>query len=558
MEKLFRGVLFINTAKKLNRFFGVIIQIFIIIYFTSGAICAAGATDAESEYLLSITAVEKDQFPQINLKTFFAEDRNGYKYPIFGGRFSASENDIKLNISVKKIAGAQNIALIIDKSLYNVTLKTLLKDVFKEAGSYIDGLDKIGIFGFTAGIVKQNFGSNAGELGSVTFDAAEYDYSKLPDDVFLYVLNSISQYGGNKHIIYITGSGLYFETDDVMNKIREINQDDSLAVHIIKLNFNGETGFQDSVSYSKMIELTSAAGGSFINEPCENAVSAIKNVMQKIKSNYEIKYETPQPYSNGRKRIIELDNDYNNQAVKTSVDYKINFNMPELQLENSGNPFMYQELDPLTIADAGTNGLSLSVSVRFMGNAQYKKNMKPDGLPVYNSKAVIGFASFTIDGRMCDELYLLEFTNDFKCSARKIKVQQYFNGCDLGKLNAANIDSERIETVFLKEGTGPDLKKCGIYWNPFFKNERYDQWVRIFMSFTPPKIDVSGNKRYAVFFTGTSADGIEKNIEYDGVQLQYGITPTNYSVDKTIYFGPEKLKQIMQQPINPRIEYQMK
>ncbi|HPG60335.1 MAG TPA: hypothetical protein PKW98_21155, partial [Candidatus Wallbacteria bacterium] len=87
---------------------------------------------------------------------------------------------------------------------------------------------------------------------------------------------------------------------------------------------------------------------------------------------------------------------------------------------------------------------------------------------------------------------------------------------------------------------------------------KFNQWVRVFISFIPERLITDGSLRYAIYLCGSSADASEREIAFDGVQLQYGLIPTIFTENKTIYLGPEDVKKPMIQPLNPRVEYQMK
>jgi len=277
----------------------------------------------------------------------------------------------------------------------------------------------------------------------------------------------------------------------------------------------------------------------------------VETVMDRIKSNYEIGYTTSMPYSNGQKRTIRLEADYMDKITGADSEYDVAFNLPEINFGSRERVYYYQEVNPASIEKASDLGLSISVSAYFKNNARTGNSPRVE--------AHIGFGGFNIDGAPhSQERFDLSVNNAFQVKASKYVMPPMVRDEYVDDLAACEVREERIETRYIVNGKGINIKRAGIFWTPYLKNDIQSQWVRVFMTFTPKPIKLDGSVRYALFIYGNSLDAKEHEIAFDGIQLQYGYVPTIYTEEKTFYLGPPDVRTTVVKPMNPRIEYQMK
>jgi hypothetical protein len=523
----------------------------------AAALCASfiatGSAAADSNrFLLNITQIKIDEFPHIYIKLYFRNRDNISENGLSASNFILSENRVPQGVNLTRTAKTISLALIIDSSLIGAGRSDLARKSLTRAASYLDSLDKMAVFTFCPDICSLDFTGDKKLFNGGAFDRA-IDYTRTADELILFAAEKLSQQLGNKHIIYITADP-FFINEAVLENINLISEEHRPAVNFLKLNAGGESA-DGSFFGSAATRVASSTGGVF-REAAYNEVDAgIDAIMSVIKSNYKLDYISTQPYSNGRKRALNLGVNFMDSYTSADAEYTVNFNLPELDFGLGDNPVFYQEIDPESLSKAVELGLSLSANVKFAGNKALTKE----------STAVIGFGAFRVNGKP-DELNhcVIRLDNLFNMSAARYKFSGML-GPDYLLNPARYIDNkEKIEVNYKEKkffASAPKnavIKKAGIYWTPIFRDGKYDQWVRVFMSFTPDKLVFDGTLRYAIYLGGYCADGRERDMLFDGVQLQYGLVPTVFTEYKTIHLGPQDINKPMIQPLNPRIEYQMK
>ncbi len=531
----------------------LLMLMFITVSLFFSFVIVPGPAAAEPEgFWLDITQIKTDEFPHINIKLYFRNQDNLSENGLSSTNFILSENRVPQSVNMMRTAETISLALIIDSSLIKGGRSDMAQKSLTRAASYLESLDKMALFTFCTDICALDFTGdkklfNAGAIERVI------DYTRTADELILFAAEKLSRQLGNKHIIYVTADP-FFVNEAVLENINSISPEHRPTVNFLKLNAPGETA-DGSFFGSAATRVAYATGGVFREAAYKEVQAGVDAIMSTIKSNYQLDYISTQPYSNGRKRALNLGVNYMDSYTQADAEYAVNFNLPELNFGLGGNPVFYQELDPESLTKSIELGLSLSANVKFSGN----KALAPE------STAIIGFGAFRVNGKP-DELnhYLIRVNNLFNMSAARYKFSGML-GDDYLLNPARYIDGkEKIEVnykekkFFTSADKNAAIKKAGIYWTPFFRDGRYDQWVRIFMSFTPDKFVFDGTLRYAIYLGGCSADDREREILFDGVQLQYGLVPTIFTENKTIYLGPQDINKPMVQPLNPRIEYQMK
>lgn len=545
------GFFIINPAAYRFKFRLMLIMFFWSCFFTFVIMPVAEAAGSR-DFLLDITQIKTDEFPRIDIKLYFRNHDNISENGLSSSNFILSENRVPQSVNVTRTAETISLALIIDSSLIGGGRGDLAQKSLTRAASYLESLDKMALFTFCADICALDFSGDKKLFNAGALDRA-IDYTRTADELILFAAEKLSQQLGNKHIIYITADP-FFVNEAVLENINLISAEHRPAVNFLKLNAPGETA-DGSFFASAATRAASATGGVFREASYKEVQAGIDAIMSVIKSNYQLDYISSQPYSNGRKRVLNLGVNYMDSYTQADAEYAVNFNLPELNFGLGDNPVFYQEIDPESLTKSVELGLSLSANVKFTGN----KALSPE------STAIIGFGAFRVNGKP-DELnhYLIRMNNLFNVSAARYKFSGMI-GDDYLLNPARYIDGkEKIEVNYKEKkflasaDKNSAVKKAGIYWTPFFRDGRYDQWVRVFMSFTPDKLVLDGTLRYAIYLGGCSADDREREILFDGVQLQYGLVPTVFTENKTIYIGPQDINKPMIQPLNPRIEYQMK
>ncbi|HNY11861.1 MAG TPA: hypothetical protein PKK26_09760 [Candidatus Wallbacteria bacterium] len=500
-------------------------------------------------FSLKITGISKDEFPKISIDAYFKKDGAGSENGLLQSNFTLTENRWPQNLNyVKRKTDSKALAFIIDKSLHGDNYAAQTRSALAKAASYLESIDAMGLFTFSANIDEIPFSSDPSKFANVT-PAQSFSPELSSAQVISRTLDAISDRVGERHIIYMTADDIEL-SDETIEKCTVAGNPGPYIFHILKFPvFSSSDLFGGGSASERMASLSKTTGGQYVEAGVTEMTSVIEKVMNKIKSNYELGYQSSMPYSNGQKRTVTLSADFMNAKTTAETSYTCNFNLPEISFGNDKNPVYYQEINPVTIENANELGLSISASVCFKNNAA--------SAPM--AKAFLGFGSYDINGRPEGRSqFVIEINNCFEVVAAKYRFSggegsNYFEHYD-----SFAVRNERIETVFLKNGTGSEIKKAGIYWQPVFKNNNYKQWVRIFMSFKPEPVISDGSIRYAIFLTGTALDGKAKDIGFDGIQLQYGAVPTVFTEIRTLYFGPDDIRQTIIQPLNPRIEYQMK
>lgn len=503
-------------------------------------------------FLLDITQIKTDEFPHIDIKLYFRNHDNISENGLSAANFFLSENRVPQSVNITRTAETISLALIIDSSLIGGGRSDLAQKSLSRAASYLESLDKMALFTFCTDICALDFTGDRKKFNAGAIDHS-IDYSRTADELILFAAERLSQQLGKKHIIYVTADP-FFINEAVLENINSISAEHRPAINFLKLNAPGETA-DGSFFGSAATRVASSTGGVFREAAFKEVQAGVDAIMSMIKSNYQLDYISTQPYSNGRKRALNLGVNYMDSYTQADAEYAVNFNLPELNFGLGDNPVFYQEIDPESLTKSIELGLSLSANVKFSGN----KALAPE------STVIIGFGAFRVNGKP-DELnhYLIRMNNLFNMSAARYKFSGMLEDDYL--LNPLKyLDSkEKIEVNYKEKkflasaDKNAAIKKAGIYWTPFFRDGKYDQWVRVFMSFTPDKLVFDGTLRYAIYLGGCSADDCEREILFDGVQLQYGLVPTVFTESKTIYLGPQDINKPMIQPLNPRIEYQMK
>jgi len=502
----------------------------------------------ENPFTLKITGISKNEFPKISIDAYFKKEGSGSENGLSQSNFTLLENRSPQNPDyVKRKTASKTLAVIIDKSLYGDSYATQTQSSLAKAASYLEGLDAMGLFSYCPNIGEIPFSSDSSKFEKVT-PMQSFAPELSSSMVIGRALDVISERAGEKHIIYMTAEDIELD-DEIVGKCTVSDAPGPFIFHILKFPvFSGEV-FGGGSESARMADLSKATGGQYIEAGASEMTRVMEEVMNKIKSNYEIGYQSSMPYSNGQKRTVYLSADFMNQKTSAETSYTVDFNLPEISFGSDTNPFYYQEISPVTIERANELGLSISASVRFKNNTA----LAPA------AKAFIGFGSYGVDGRPDGRSqFMLEINNRFEVSAAKYKFSGGEGSGYFNRYDSFAVREEVIKTKFLKNGAGKELNKAGIYWQPVFKTDNYNQWVRVFMSFKPERVISDGSVRYAIFLSGIALDGKSRDIEFDGVQLQYGAVPTVFTETRTLYYGPDDITKTMIIPINPRIEYQMK
>jgi|GEM_PF-3949425 len=512
--------------------------------------CSSGAGD--EKYLLDITGIRQTDFPTVNITLFFRNTLSESISGLLNGNFSLYENKSAQSISVDRINTSVAVAFVVDESLCEAAYEAAALGAIQKAASYLEGLDRMALVLFRATPMAVEFTYSPKNFEKISL-CENVDYSKTPDEILSYSIDKILSQHGARHIIYVTRNPISFD-ETILDRLYNANSEDSLSVSFVKLD-TGDEVFSASIFKTLVSEIASRTSGMYAEKPLGEACYAIETIMNKIKSNYRINFESSQPYSNGRMRQLNLSINYRDTTVSASSAYGVNFNLPELNFGMEPNPVYYQELDPATLSSAKELGLALSASVKFSGNDAIKNQ----------SYAYMGFGEFGLDGNPSGRNhYILRIDNRCNILAARYNINGA-SGTDFFKNSSRYADSkERIEANYAEKkylysaAPGLSLKRAGIYWTPFLKDLKYNPWVRFFISFAPDAMVLDGTKRYAVYLSGQSQDGAGHEIGFEGIQLQYGPLPTIFTDSQTIYLGPDDINKSMVQPVNPRIEYQMK
>ena len=525
---------------------------------TAASLCASfilpvpAAAGPSDRFLLDITRINIDEFPHIYINLYFRNHDNISENGLSSSNFILSENRVPQSVNLTRTFQTISLALIIDSSLIGAGRSDLARKSLARAASYLESLDKMAVFTFCADICSLDFTGDKNLFNGGAFDCA-IDYTRTADELILFAAEKLSRQLGNKHIIYVTADP-FFVNEAALENINLIPEEHRPVVNFLKLNAKGES-FDGSFFGSAATRAAFATGGVFREAAVDQVEAGIDAIMSVIKSNYKLDYFSTQPYSNGRKRALNLGVNFMDSYTPADAEYTVNFNLPELDFGSGDNPVFYQEIDPESLSKADQLGLSLSVNVKFAGNKALAKE----------STAVTGFGAFRVNGKP-DELnhYIIRVDNLFNMNAARYKFSGA-PGPDYLLNPAIYIDNkEKIEVNYKEKKfivsakNNAAVKKAGIYWTPFFRDNKYDQWLRVFMSFTPDNLVLDGTLRYAIYLSGYCSDGCERGLLFDGVQLQYGLVPTVFTEYKTIYLGPQDINKPMIQPLNPRIEYQMK
>lgn len=513
---------------------------------------SAHAAASEKSFLLDITGIKTTSFPAIDLRLYVRNSAGESINSLGADDFILNENRVRQQVNVSRITHTVSVAVIIDSSLAGGIGENAARKSVDAASAYLESLDKMAVFTFSPEMCAADFFSDRKRLGAAVDQPL--DYSRTPDDLILYAAGKLSEQLGKKHIIYVT-SAPFFVNGAILENLKAIAEEDRPSVNFLKLT-RPEEGVDSGFFGSSASAFAVETGGVYREAPLGDPAAGVSAIMNVIKSNYRLDYTSTQPYSNGRKRAIDLTASWRGGYATREIEYSVDFNMAELDFGTGENPAYYQEIDPETLEKAAELGLTLSASVKFVNN----------GAQNPESVAMLGFGAFRVNGRP-EELnhYIVSLDNLFNLTAARYRFTGTLAGDYLASGPARFMDpKEKIEIAYKDRQffkTAVDnafVKKAGIYWSPFFREGKFNQWVRIFISFVPERLVLDGTLRYAVYLAGRSSDGREREIMFDGVQIQYGFAPTVFTENKTIYLGPQDVKKPMVQPLNPRIEYQMK
>jgi len=516
--------------------------------------CLIEPADAgDNKFLLNITEVKTSEFPKIDISLYFRNAARESQNGLASGCFVLNENRVAQSVNVTQTSQTISAAVILDSSLAGGVHGGLSKKIMETAAGYLEALDKMAIFTFCTEMCAVNFTGDKRLLSSDDAAGQAIDYARTPEELIVFAAEKLCGQMGKKHIIYVTAASCFIN-DAVLENIKAIDEPDRPAISFLKINMPNEI-ISSGVFGGIASSISSATGGCYREVPFKDAETGICSIMDIIKSNYRLDYISSQPYSNGRKRLLNLNVSYLDSVTSADSEYSINFNLPELDFGAGNNPVYYQEIDPAALERCAELGLTLSANVKFInGRASSSESL-----------ANIGFGAFRVNGRP-EELShcILTVDNLFNVCAAKYKFSgslsaEYLKSMQLYRDPKEKLELDYKEKLFIKSSAGNQtVKKAGIYWSPSFREDKYNQWVRVFMSFIPERMVTDGSLRYAIYLCGQSADGMEHEISFDGAQLQYGLIPTVFTENKTIYLGPEDLKKPMIQPLNPRLEYQMK
>ncbi len=521
---------------------------FFLIFWYQPETAGAG----NENFLLDITTVKTSEFPKIDISLYFRNAARESQNGLSSGSFVLNENRVQQSVNVTQISQTISAALIIDSSLAGGTHGGLSKKIIETAADYLEALDKMAIFTFCSEMCAVNFTGDKSRLAGDGSDKA-IDYARTPEELIAFAAEKLCGQMGKKHIVYVTAASCFID-EAVLENIKAINESDRPTVNFLKINLPNEI-ISSSVFGGIASSIAAASGGVYREVPFKEAETGIRSIMDIIKSNYRLDYISTQPYSNGRKRSLNLNVSYLDTLTSADTEYTVNFNLPELDFGVGSNPVFYQEIDPAVLERSAELGLTLSANVKFINNRGASKE----------TFAHIGFGAFRVNGRP-EELShsILTIDNLFNVCAARYKFSgslsdQYLKSLPLYRDQKEKLELDYKEKLFIRSSAGNRaIKKAGIYWSPFFREDKFNQWVRVFISFIPERLITDGSLRYAIYLCGSSADASEREIAFDGVQLQYGLIPTIFTENKTIYLGPEDVKKPMIQPLNPRVEYQMK
>ena len=395
------------------------------------------AAARENRYLLDVTDVKTVGFPNIDLRLYFRNADGESENSLSADNFVLNENRVQQNISVSRITQTVSVAVVVDSSLAAGLYGNAAKRVIDEASGYLESLDKMAVFTFSPEMCAADFYSDRKHLGNAADQAI--DYSRTPDDLLLYASGKLSEQLGKKHIIYVTASP-FFINEAVMEQIRALDEEKRPSVNFLKLTRPEEiidSGFFGSSASAAAI----STGGVYREASIKDAAAGMSAIMGVIKSNYKLDYISSQPYSNGRKRTIDISASFRDALTTREIEYSVDFNMAELNFGMGENPVFYQEIDPEMLEKGSELGLTLSASVKFVGNKAVSPEMT----------ALVGFGAFRVNGRP-EELchYIVSLDNLFNLTAAKYR----FSGTladDYLRYPARYIDSKEKISIEYKD-----------------------------------------------------------------------------------------------------------
>lgn len=510
----------------------------------------ASADQPETRLELKITGIDKSLFPQIKMKAYLHDTKGNSENRVSAGKFTLLENRVPQRIDLRPTDSHKITAVVVDRGMYSADYAPKVQSCIDKTASYLENLDKLAVYSFTDDMRKCDFSSNPDRFKNLELNGEDARPEKPVDEVIGLALDQMSDFAGEKNIVYLTADPIWFG-ENLKEKIQSMNASQSVSVNIVKAGVPVENARDNSTVLAQMHEFAAATGGQYVEVPAARIDEAVGAVMERIKSNYEIAYTTSMPYSNGQKRSVRLEADYLDRVTAADSEYLVDFNLPELDFGDRARAFFYQEINPSLIEKASELGLSISFEVIFRNNAR-------TGNPV-NAEAHLGFGAFAIDGKpTSQERFEVSVNNVFKVTASKYVLPPIVNTDYLEVLPNYEVREERTATQYPVAAKNGNIKRAGIFWTKYFKNDIQSQWVRAFMTFTPRPVVTDGSVRYAIFIYGKSLDGTPKEIDFDGIQMQYGFVPTIYTDEKTFYMGPDDVRKTIVKPMNPRIEYQMK
>ncbi|HOD42207.1 MAG TPA: hypothetical protein PKL57_16730, partial [Candidatus Wallbacteria bacterium] len=461
---------------------------FFLIFWYRPETAGAGSEN----FLLDITTVKTSEFPKIDISLYFRNAARESQNGLSSGSFVLNENRVQQSVNVTQISQTISAALIIDSSLAGGTHGGLSKKIIETAADYLEALDKMAVFTFCSEMCAVNFTGDKSRLAGDGSDKA-IDYARTPEELIAFAAEKLCGQMGKKHIVYVTAASCFID-EAVLENIKAINESDRPTVNFLKINLPNEI-ISSSVFGGIASSIATASGGVYREVPFKEAETGISSIMDIIKSNYRLDYISTQPYSNGRKRSLNLNVSYLDTLTSADTEYTVNFNLPELDFGVGSNPVFYQEIDPAVLERSAELGLTLSANVKFINNRGTSKE----------TFAHIGFGAFRVNGRP-EELShsILTIDNLFNVCAARYKFSgslsdQYLKSLPLYRDQKEKLELDYKEKLFIKSSAGNRaIKKAGIYWSPFFRDDKFNQWVRVFISFIPERLITDGSLRYAI------------------------------------------------------------
>nr|HPG59749.1 hypothetical protein [Candidatus Wallbacteria bacterium] len=436
---------------------------FFLIFWYQPETAGAG----NENFLLDITTVKTSEFPKIDISLYFRNAARESQNGLSSGSFVLNENRVQQSVNVTQISQTISAALIIDSSLAGGTHGGLSKKIIETAADYLEALDKMAIFTFCSEMCAVNFTGDKSRLAGDGSDKA-IDYARTPEELIAFAAEKLCGQMGKKHIVYVTAASCFID-EAVLENIKAINESDRPTVNFLKINLPNEI-ISSSVFGGIASSIAAASGGVYREVPFKEAETGIRSIMDIIKSNYRLDYISTQPYSNGRKRSLNLNVSYLDTLTSADTEYTVNFNLPELDFGVGSNPVFYQEIDPAVLERSAELGLTLSANVKFINNRGASKE----------TFAHIGFGAFRVNGRP-EELShsILTIDNLFNVCAARYKFSgslsdQYLKSLPLYRDQKEKLELDYKEKLFIKSSAGNRaIKKAGIYWSPFFRDDKF-------------------------------------------------------------------------------------